>query len=74
MQKSHFTNTFQLPSLTSDSAQKSALPNAKAKMSFNYLCWLSDTADKEILVKIRAGQGKTAQPYPAEGQQQLFRL
>lgn len=43
-------------------------------MPFNSLCWLSDTADKDILVKVRAGQGETAQPYPAEGQQQLFRL
>lgn len=31
-------------------------------------------ADKDILVKVRAGQDETAQPYPAEGQQQLFRL
>ena len=74
MQNSHCTNTLQLPSLTSDSEQRTALPKAKAKMSFIYLCWLSNTADKEILVKIRAGQGKTAQPYPAEGQQQLFTL
>lgn len=72
MQNSHCTNSLQLPSLTSDAEQKTALP--KAKMSFNCLCWLSNTADKEILVKIRAGQGETAQPYPAEGQQQLFRL
>lgn len=50
MEKSHCT--LQLPSLTSGPAWKRAL--LKVKMSFECLCWLSNVADKEILVKARA--------------------
>lgn len=70
MQNSHLYQYSSAPELDLDSEQKTTLPKAKAKTTFSG----TNTADKDIVVEIRAGQGKTAQPYPAEGQQQLFRL